>query len=581
MEDIQMKKILCALLLASCVMLSCAFADGPEAQGKESAENMLTEVYGYTVEEIRDFQYETTLEDGKLNVRFWPAMRPGWVYTASFDADTSQFVEGTSPFTQGMYLPDAYPGESAVREVLRKADEDNWFRYWNSSDRNELHKLMKKMDIQPTTALLEGVITGNISGGKAVHAFFESCYGTEVGWTQPVREWYERTLLLNNVQADHKPSFTEGIVTYTYQPTDSHVPVTVTRFAGEAPDVVKEMLRNPNLSGWQPVCGALEESPTTDTMLRLRDQGMLVFEKDGQRLLVALSREEGETEWTMQPISTTAIRTNVDMYIEPGSMLRSYSIVYPLSETGAERFLVRTGTRRMESMEGVGCSLLEYSRVNTATGEGFWLDIHSGGISKAVVYHADGRVQEEEISAHLPYSMEWLDVDTFPTNLMQCWQYKAEEIPDGYAVSSGVHLRATTSSRGRDLGMYESGVLVKILSEEPGDPYTWYRVQVGSQQGYMCSIYVDTDDQSYSSNRPPIGRTTKEIKLKKSSGWLGGTVQTLPEGTNLYILADCGDKLHVMLMEEENTHMPVKGTDGYVPQDAVTIAFTPLQLNWQ
>ena len=97
----------------------------------------------------------------------------------------------------------------------------------------------------------------------------------------------------------------------------------------------------------------------------------------------------------------------------------------------------------------------------------------------------------------------------------------------------------------------------------------------------MCSIYVDTDDQSYSSNRPPIGRTTKEIKLKKSSGWLGGTVQTLPEGTNLYILADCGDKLHVMLMEEENTHMPVKGTDGYVPQDAVTIAFTPLQLNWQ
>ena len=269
------------------------------------------------------------------------------------------------------------------------------------------------------------------------------------------------------------------------------------------------------------------------------------------------------------------------MYIEPGSVLRSHSIVYRLSETETERFLVRTGTRRMENLEGLGCSLLEYSRMDSATGEGFWLDVASGSASKAVVYHADGRVQEDTITAPIPYSLEWLDVNAFPTTLTQCWQLKADELPEGYALSGGVHLRASTSSRGKDLGNYENGVLVKILGQEPGDPHPWYRVRVGSREGYMCSIYVHDDPQAYANRRAPVGKTTKEVRLKDGASLLSRTVQTLPEGTRLHVLADCGSKLHVMIMEDENAPMPASGVDGYLPKDTVQLALTALQLEWQ
>lgn len=575
-----MKKMLCALLAAACLMMGSACADGPEAWGRDGAENALTEVYGYTVEETTAFHYETTAEDGRLNVRFWPLNRPEWVYTAAFDANTNKYIEGTSPFTENMRLPDSYPGEAAVREVVRNVWEKWEHEYGGTKDRNELLKEMHRQGIQPSSAVLEGVITGNRSDGELVLAFFENCYGMQMGWNQAVQDWYEQTLAYTGEKTEAAPAYAEGIVTYTYQPTDKYVPVTVTRFVGEAPDAVQQMLKNPNLAGWQPLCGVLEESPLTETQLRMEDQGMLVFEKDGQRLLVALERREEQTEWTLHPISLTAIRTGVDMYIEPGSERRSYSIVYRLSETETERFLVRTGNRRMENVEGKGCSLLEYSRMDAAKGEGFWLDIHAGE-SQAVVYHADGRVQEEEISTPLPHSLEWLDVEAFPTTLTQCWQYEAASLPRNCAVSGGVHLRATKSSRGRDLGMYEDGVLVKILGQEPGEPHPWYRVQVGSREGYMCSIYVHDDAQSYANNRPPVGQTTREVRLKNGPGLLAGTVQKLPAGAKFYVLADCGSKLHVILTEDGNAPMPLEGVDGYLSADDVSIALTSLQLSWQ
>lgn len=576
-----MMKKWCALLFAVCLMLGFALAESAEEQCKEHARNLLTEVYGYTVEESTAFEFETTDENGKLQVRFWPVGRPEWVYSGVFDAESGRFRESQSPFTRGMRMPEDYPGESAVREVLRSAQEDSCFQYWHSNDRNELLMVMRKQGVQPTSALMEGIVTGQMSGGEALHAFFESCYGPEMGWNKALREWYEETLAVSEAEWKETPAFANGIATYTYQPTENHAPITVTRFTGEAPAEVKAMLDNPNLAGWTPICGVLQASAPSDTLASMEDQGMLAFEKDGQRLLVALERKDEKTDWTLHPISLTALRTDVDMYIEPGSELRSHSIVYRLSETETERFLVRTGTRRMENLEGLGCSLLEYSRMDSATGEGFWLDVASGSASKAVVYHADGRVQEETITAPIPYSLEWLDVNAFPTTLTQCWQLKADELPHGYALSGGVHLRASTSSRGKDLGNYENGVLVKILGQEPGDPYPWYRVRVGSREGYMCSIYVHDDAQAYANRRAPVGKTTKEVRLKDGASLLSRTVQTLPEGTRLHVLADCGSKLHVMIMEDENAPMPTSGVDGYLPKDAVQLALTALQLEWQ
>ena len=152
-----MMKKWCALLFAVCLMMGFALAESAEEQCKEHARNLLTEVYGYTVEESTAFEFETTDENGKLQVRFWPVGRPEWVYSGVFDAESGRFRESQSPFTRGMRMPESYPGESAGREVLRSAQEDSCFQYWHSNDRNELLMVMRKQGVQPTSALMEGI----------------------------------------------------------------------------------------------------------------------------------------------------------------------------------------------------------------------------------------------------------------------------------------------------------------------------------------------------------------------------------------------------------------------------------------
>lgn len=575
-----MKK-LCALLMTACMLLGLACAEDVSERGKQGALDMLTEVYGYTVEETAGFQFESTEEGERLQVRFWPLTRPEWVYTAVFNTETGKYMEGSTPFLPGN-APQGYPGESAIREVLREGEAQNWFRYWNSSGRNEMLLKLRKLGIQPNSELSEGIVAGNISGGAAIRAFFETCYGSESAWPDPVREWYKTTLIANEVEETARIAFAEGTTTYTYQIKEYFAPTKVTRFtSGEAPEAVQALTRHPKLAGWQALCGVLRENEASETLHMMDDDGLVIFEKEGQRLLVLLERAKGDTEWTLYPISQSALRTEGKVYIEAeNTAARTFYIVYPLSETESERFMVRQYSRNTETCEGKQCALVEYSRMDTATGEGFWLKVESYG-AKVIVYHADGRIQEEEVVATIPQTMDRLDVDTFPTTLTQCWQMKTQELPEDEAICSGVHLRASKSSRSRDLGMYEDGVRVKILSEEPGDPYNWYRVQVGGRQGYMCSNYVHQSDTAYLLNHcPPIGKTTREVKLKNGTGLLARTVQTLPEGTRFHVLAECGDKLHVMLMEGESAALPVNGTDGYVSKKDVIVAWTALQLDW-
>lgn len=184
-------------------------------------------------------------------------------------------------------------------------------------------------------------------------------------------------------------------------------------------------------------------------------------------------------------------------------------------------------------------------------------------------------------------AMSMLDIETFPTTAEELNHMEQDLIPEGHALVRGVHLRQKTSSRSKDLGEYNAGVLARVLGTEEGDPWMWYHVQIGRAEGYMASHYVETvskEDAAYVLNRAlPIAQARKEIALKKGMSRWSGTVQMIPEGTKMHVLADCdGGWLHVSLPQDEfGWTMDLNGTDGYIKEADVLLGGTPLTLEWK
>ena len=182
--------------------------------------------------------------------------------------------------------------------------------------------------------------------------------------------------------------------------------------------------------------------------------------------------------------------------------------------------------------------------------------------------------------------MEYIDAEAFPKTEEACQAAAAitESIPDGYGMTSAVHLRGDTSSRAKDLGMLRLGTLVQVLDTLPGDPYAWYRVRLGDTEGYIASIYVTYPDSvktSVPTTTPAVARTKKELALKQDTGMFAKTIETLPEGTLLRVLAETGNWLIVSVPQaEDDWLMRPDEMIGYVKMSDVVQAGSPIQLDW-
>ena len=103
----------------------------------------------------------------------------------------------------------------------------------------------------------------------------------------------------------------------------------------------------------------------------------------------------------------------------------------------------------------------------------------------------------------------------------------------------------------------------------------------------MASIYVDYEGSPctthpLTNHDPlPVAETMKAVNLKSGTGLFAKTIQELPAGTRMHVLAERGRWLHVMIPQNEiGWMMDVNGTDGYVLASDVRTASSALQLDW-
>lgn len=552
-----MKKRLWMLVLAL-ILLFAAPARAEEARG--NVLGLLTEVYGYTVEESQGF----TIEVGEEETRFYPASHPDWVYKAIYL--DGRLVTSSTPFRPAVAAQRRYPGENTVREGMRRLREE-WLPTWNAESRKQMLAWLDESLVAATAALHSGLETGTLSKQDAVREFLVSCYGKTSLWPKALKEW-ERELLTDLELADPSAHMTKparGVNRWEARTYGQEQKGQFLCFVGETPKELEQAFAAPALVGWTPLCGALyKEGESART-------GLAAFERDGRRWLVALFEEE-DGQWRLDSMGENSLYPDRDFWIDIGSGTYDFDIVYPVSDVEKEWFTVSYAPYMEDEAR---CQVRGYTRQNQATGESIAIETspYPDGY-RVTITTADGEQKNESIAKNTCIEMPLVSLNDYPTTLEACQEATDFGLPQGYGYTNGVHLRARKSTRSKDLGDYNAGTLMQVLGREPGDPYDWYHVRIGRAEGYMSSIYVRYDPDVTTSvlgyTSLPVGEAVEDIRLRGGTGWFAETVQEVPKGTRLHILAQCGDWLHVLIPQGElGGIMDVNGTDGYVKEEEI------------
>lgn len=565
--------ILCALIL--CLAAGPVPAESSRQSLRTFARYNLTEVFGYTHEEADAFVYEDN-EKGLL--RFWHRDHPEWVYTLGYDPASLQVTDGTSPFHLGLFH--GFPGEAAIRDLLREAREQQWFTAWGPEAAAAFRQaLLAGGNIRPTLSLEAGLAFGDISAAQAVEAFFNATLGLPHQRSPEGLAWQEAVMAEAGLQPE-PPYLMPANRPFTRE-SQLNRSATFTRFEGQVPEMLQEAFSHPRLTGWTCLGGALVQTQTNEP--GFVDTGMAAFEKDGQRLLVMLAGNPRQG-WQVHPVDGASLRLGVDLTIRHSETNHSFRIAYAVSGEEVEVFTVRPA--KSYNADALVCGLERYERFNTRTGHYFEaLNINPGW----ELHESVSPYEKSWFTADAPvfsYMDAITDVSAFPTRLEDWQNASLTMIPEGYAMLAGVHLREKTSSRSKDLGLMNPGTLVKVLDTVPGDPFPWLHGQIGLKTGYMSTLYVSSTSGGEGSSAAdilplPAARAKKDIQLKAGTGLLDGKVMDLKAGSRMHVINEEGGWLYVVVPREHLSWlMDVEGTYGFVKAGDVDIRGTSIQLDW-
>lgn len=572
-------KRLCTALLCVLMMLSAAKAE--KFDPAVFARMALTEMYGYTDREAQSFVMQ---DDGAGTLLFYDAEHPSWVYTLTYDEATWRAM--TSPF-KTQY--EAYPGENAVREVLRRAKENRWFESGTEKDRAALQNCMSEVNGIWIGPAFETVLADdNAEAAEIVKAFFVNCYGTENGWPAALTEWCGAVQAEYRFEADSTEKAPEADIRRYTEEHGQYLPAAeVTEFKGEVPEELTAVFAaEPHLAGWTCLCGAMKQETRQNDIGAM---GLAVFEKDGERILVAMDCLKGA--WNLWTLGSGAVEQNAETEI---SILGDnvYGPHFLLRYDGAEgvrvlrvmlSVLLNTPKEDLCGHSAL-CSVEGYEFVSADRQEKvrLWVDWNDG------VWHYMERGKDGVRTASLRVNYSrWLGVcdwADFPDTIVKA-QGMPEALPEGCVLTAGVHLRKDHSSRSKDLGMLKNATVIRMLERVKGDPFDWVKTSLGGLDGYVAINYTSAGSDSLCVGREypmPVAVCLKNVELKKSTGWFGKTAAELAAGTKMHVILEEGDWLYVVVPRGDiGWLMDVDGTYGYVRRSDVRVAAMEACLDWE
>ena len=567
-----MKQI--CFLLVLLPFLCCCGAKAEEPDPYARALASLTEVYSYTAEEAQAFVFEPY---GEYAVSYHDPLHPEWTYVVQPDLKYGG-LEDLSPFSGPQC------GEGAVRTVLREAQDKGWFRRWGKMSRQALLESMNAQGISPTPELE----TETVSAARAVHLFFVSAYGDSFLWRPAVRQWRNAVLEQNALSAEDVAEYPAGssdgaAFLQAILPDPDYIDANIIYFEGLPPLALREALRDSRLQGWRLISGSLTESKVR--MDANHAAALMLFEKGGDRLLIMAVQDTPKGSWTLTRVDEGCLlpgRTPRILHQRSSYRFgRAFAICY--TDPGQPSFTLLVDPYQPHESATPLCPLsacVMYDE-KSQTGWRWEADV-------LTEYPANGVPRETRGVAALPYCLDQVDGGAFPATADEVLAYANVPVPEGYGVvSSSVHLRAQTSTRSGDLGVFNAGTLVQVEAALPGDPRPWYQVRCGRIGGYVVGDYIAYAPRGaaplplQSCVPLPVARAAQDTYLRRDTGLLSPSVIDLPKGSEMHVLLETGGWLYVAVPRGDMSwYMDVKGIYGFVRAGEVTQYASLPALQW-
>ena len=365
---------------------------------------------------------------------------------------------------------------------------------------------------------------------------------------------------------------------------DAAINYDITNYDAELPAELKSALAGSRFRDWQCMKGIMLKELKKGTSLMFRCTALMTVQKDGKTMLLQFASVDGKS-WKVQPAGE-------EKALLPG---REYAfdcvldkfplveIVYPMEGGGREVFAFSLCLYNTDFV-----LLQSYCRENQ---DGSMLTISGKqGFFSLVGKTPAGEIEAtDDLKYPFPNSMEALDAAGFPKTVEDVKAYIAanpQPLAEGYSMLGNTNMRAKTSSKSDKLGAYSLGTLAKVLEKKRGTTHPWYKVQVGQTVGYISEPYLAPQTgmsipQFFLGSPLPVGRLKKDADLMAYAKSRSDTVGKLTAGTAFYVLADCGDWLHVCIPQGELGYwMDVNGTFGYLLKKDVLQADSPLRLKF-
>lgn len=178
------------------------------------------------------------------------------------------------------------------------------------------------------------------------------------------------------------------------------------------------------------------------------------------------------------------------------------------------------------------------------------------------------------------------DIADFPTteaDAQRLAQQSIDALPrDGVLIGGSVNLRKKPSTSSQSLGRYYSGTIGAYVDDAAAEKKGWYKVRVGSAEGYISGDYC-VPVTAYAASLAvssqlelvaaylPLGKLKSDCALRAAPDSASAELQALAQGAEVQVMGVVNENwLHVTLTPWGEV-MRRDAPSGYLPADAVEV----------